>query len=68
VKSEQLQPKFGGMGKDTLWQIDDSIITGDLQAVQDSPTHVSIIPRVTMALERDEAPLAKTQKYWEKVD
>ena len=52
MKSEQLQPKFGGMGKDTLWQIDDSIITGDLQAVQDSPTHVSIIPRVTMALER----------------
>jgi hypothetical protein len=27
VKSEQLQPKFGGMGKDPLWQIDDSIIT-----------------------------------------
>ena len=25
------------MGKDPLWQIDDSIITGDLQAVQDSP-------------------------------
>jgi hypothetical protein len=37
VKSEQLQPKFGGMGKEPLWQIDDSIITGDLQAVQDSP-------------------------------
>jgi len=46
VKSEQLQPKFGGMGKAPLWQIDDSIITGDLQAVQDSPTHVSIMPRV----------------------
>ncbi|MFY7934262.1 MAG: hypothetical protein ACOVO7_16980 [Microcystis aeruginosa] len=60
--------KFGGMGKDPLWQIDDSIITGDLQAVQDSPTHVSIMPRVTMALERYEAALAKTQKYWEKVD
>ncbi|MGV2388485.1 MAG UNVERIFIED_CONTAM: hypothetical protein LVR29_09635 [Microcystis novacekii LVE1205-3] len=62
MKSEQLQPKFGGMGKDTLWQIDDSIITGDLQAVQDSPTHVSIIPRVTMALERDEAAIGKDPK------
>ena len=30
--------------------------------------HVSIMPRVTMALERDEAALAKTQKYWGKVE
>lgn len=60
--------KFGGMGKDFLWQIDDSMITGDLQAVQDSPTHVSIMPRVTMALEKYEAALANTQKYWERVD
>lgn len=29
---------FGGTGKDPLWQIDDSKITGDLEAVQDSPT------------------------------
>jgi hypothetical protein len=60
--------KFGGMGKDFLWQINDSMITGDLQAVQDSPTRVSIMPRVTMALEKYEAALANTQKYWEKVD
>ena len=60
--------KFGGNGKDFLWQIHDSIITGDLQAVQDSPTHVSIMPRVTMALEKYEAALANTQKYWERVD
>jgi hypothetical protein len=60
--------KFGGMGKDPLWQIDDSIITGDLQAVQDSQTHVSIMPRVTMALEKYEAALANTQKYWKRVD
>ena len=59
---------FGGTGKDPLWQIDDSHITGDLQAVQDSPTHVSIMPRVTMALEKYEAALANTQKYWERVD
>jgi hypothetical protein len=57
--------QFGGNGKDPLWQIDDSIITGDLQAVQDSPTHVSIMPRVTMALEKYESALANTQKYWE---
>ena len=49
--------KFGGYGKDPLWQIDDSNITGDLQAVQDSPTHVSISPRVTMSLERYELAL-----------
>ena len=60
--------QFGGNGKDPLWQIDDSMITGDLQAVQDSPTHVSIMPRVTMALEKYEAALANTQKYWERVD
>jgi hypothetical protein len=61
-------PRFGGIGKDPLWQIDDSIITGDLQAVQDSPTHVSIMPRVTMCLEKYEEALANTQKYWERVD
>jgi hypothetical protein len=60
--------QFGGNGKDPLWQIDDSMITGDLQAVQDSPTHVSIMPRVTMSLEKYEAALANTQKYWKSVD
>lgn len=60
--------QFGGMGKDPLWQIDDSIITGDLEAVQDSPTHVSIMPRVTMALEKYEAALANTQQYWQRVN
>ncbi|MDB9320716.1 hypothetical protein PN483_10325 [Nodularia spumigena CS-591/04] len=60
--------KFGGTGKDPLWQIDDSKITGDLQAVQDSPTHVSISPRATMSLEKYESALAKTQNDWERVD
>jgi hypothetical protein len=60
--------RFGGNSKDPLWQIDDSMIAGDLQAAQDSPTHVSIMPRVTMSLEKYEAALANTQKYWEKVD
>jgi hypothetical protein len=46
---------FGGMGKDPLWQIDDRKITGELEAVQDSPTHVSILPRATMLLEKYEA-------------
>lgn len=57
--------KFGGTGRDPLWQIDDSKITGDLKAVQDSPTHVSILPRVTMLLERYEAALAQAQNDWE---
>jgi hypothetical protein len=60
--------RFGGTGKDPLWQIDDNIITGDLQAIQDSPTHVSILPRVTMSLERYEVALANTQKHWERVN
>ena len=60
--------KFGGSGKDPLWQIDDRNIMGDLQAIQDSPTHVSILPRVTMSLERYEVALANTQNDWEKVD
>ncbi len=60
--------KFGGTGKDPLWQIDDSNITGDLQAVQDSPTHVSILPRATMSLEKYESALANTQNDWERVD
>ncbi|MBD2593796.1 hypothetical protein H6G74_05565 [Nostoc spongiaeforme FACHB-130] len=60
--------KFGGTGKDPLWQIDDSDITGDLQAIQDSPTHVSIVPRVTMSLERYELALANTKNYWQRVD
>jgi hypothetical protein len=60
--------QFGGNGKDPLWQIDDRIITGDLEPVQDSPTHVSIMPRVTMTLEKYETALANTQRYWERVD
>ncbi|OCQ89086.1 hypothetical protein BCD64_04670 [Nostoc sp. MBR 210] len=60
--------KFGGTGKDPLWQIDDSDITGDLQAIQDSPTHVSIVPRVTMSLERYELALENTKNYWQRVD
>ncbi|WP_438822844.1 hypothetical protein [Planktothrix pseudagardhii] len=49
-------------------QIDDKNIRGDLQAVQDSPTHISILPRVTMSLERYETALANTQNDWERVD
>ena len=61
-------PQFGGTGKDPLWQIDDSNIAGDLQAIQDSPTHVSILPRVTMSLERYESALANTQNDWERIE
>jgi hypothetical protein len=60
--------KFGGTGKDPIWQIDDKNIMEDLQAVQDSPTHVSILPRVTMSLEKYETALANTQNDWERVD
>jgi hypothetical protein len=60
-------PKFGGKGKDPLWQIDSRQITGELEAVQDSPTHVSILPKVTMLLEKYETALANTQNDWQKV-
>jgi hypothetical protein len=59
---------FGGSGKDPLWQIDDSKITGDLEAMQDSPTHVSILPSATMRLDKYEAALANTQNDWGKVE
>jgi hypothetical protein len=61
-------PAFGGRGQDPLWQIDTSKIGSDLEAVQDSPTHVSIIPRVTMLLEKYELALANTQDDWKKVN
>jgi hypothetical protein len=60
--------KWGGTSADVLWQIEDTYITGDLEAVQDSDTHVSIMPRITMGLERYEAAIAATQEYWETVD
>lgn len=60
--------KFSGTGKDPLWQIDDKNIMGDLEAVQDSPSHVSILPRSSMSLERYETALANTQNDWGKVD
>ncbi len=58
---------FGGTGRDPLWHIDDSHIGGDLEAVQDSDTHVSIMPRTAMLLENYEMALAETQNYWQKV-
>jgi hypothetical protein len=58
---------FGGIGRDPLWQIDSDKITGDLDAVQDSATHVSIIPRATMLLAQYEAALASTSDAWELV-
>ena len=62
------RPKaFGGTGKDPLWQIEDSKITVDLEAVEDSFTHVSIMPRTTMLLEKYKIALANTQNDWEKV-
>lgn len=60
--------EFGGTGRDPLWQIDESYITNDLEAVQDSETHVSIMPRTTMLLERYETALANTQDHWQKVN
>jgi hypothetical protein len=58
---------FGGVGRDPLWQIEDSQIGGDLEAVQDSATHVSIMPRVSMLLEKYETALTNTQNDWQKV-
>lgn len=58
---------FGGTGRDPLWQIEDAQITGDLEAVQDSSTHVSIMPKASMLLEKYEAALANTQNYWHRL-
>ena len=60
-------PEFGGTGKDPLWQLDDDQIVGDIEAVRDGDTHVSIMPRQTMLLEKYETALANTQKDWHPV-
>jgi hypothetical protein len=60
-------PAFGGIGRDPLWQIDRDKITGYLDAIRDSATHVSIMPRVTMLLAQSEAALASTSDAWELV-
>ena len=59
---------WGGTGRDLIWQIDSSYLDRDLEAVRDSPTHVSIMPRVTMLLAKYELALANTQKYWQRVE
>jgi hypothetical protein len=59
---------FGGTSRDPIWQIDSSYIAGDLEAVRDSPTHVSIMPRATMLLTKYELALANTQQYWQRVE
>ena len=62
------QIAWGGTGRDPIWQIDSSYLDRDLEAVRDSPTHVSIMPRVTMLLTKYELALANTQKYWQRVE
>lgn len=59
---------FGGTGREPLWQIDSDKIAGDLEAIQDGQTHVSIMPRATMLLERYESALANTQDDWQSVE
>jgi hypothetical protein len=67
---------WGGTGRDPIWQIDSSYLDSaeptlrerDLEAVRDSPTHVSIMPRATMLLAKYELALANTQKYWQRVE
>jgi hypothetical protein len=59
---------WGGTGRDPIWQIDSSYLDRDLEAVRDSPTHFSIMPRVTMLLTKYELALANTQKYWQRVE
>ena len=59
---------WGGTGRDLLWQIDSSYLDQDLEAVRDSLTHVSVMPRVTMLLAKYELALANTQKYWQRVE
>ena len=59
---------FGGISRDPIWQIDSSYIDGDLEAVRDSPTHISIMPRATMLFAKYELALANTQQYWYRVE
>ena len=57
---------WGGTGKDPVWEIDDSQVTGALKAVQDKPTHVTVAASHDMPLEDFKAALSKTQNNWNK--
>ena len=61
-------PKFGGTGRDPIWEIDSSFIKGDLKAIEDGGSHVSLVPRQTMLLARYEDALAQTRNNWIKVN
>ena len=58
---------YRGMAEENGKPKVDCQITEVLEAVQDSATHVSILPKATMLLEKYEAALASTQNDWQKV-
>jgi hypothetical protein len=57
---------WGGKGKDPVWEIDDSKVTGALKAFQDKPTHVTVAASQDMLLEDFKAALSNTQNNWQK--
>ena len=57
---------WGGTGKDPVWEIDDSKVTGALKAFQDKPTHVTVAASHDMPLEDFKAALSSTQNNWKK--
>lgn len=57
-------PKFGGTGKDPVWELDTSELGNDLKHVPDSPTHGTIQPSRTMSLGEYQKALASTKGKW----
>lgn len=59
--------KFGGTGKDPVWQIDTSDLGDDLKYVPDKPGHGTIQPARKMTLEKYKQALASLKNKFKKI-
>lgn len=62
----RLPHKFGGTGKDPVWEFDLNELPPSLKFRQDSMMHGLIEPANTMTLQQYEEALAQTRQSWRK--
>jgi hypothetical protein len=60
-------PRFGGIAKDPVWEMDEADLGPDLQFVADSLQHGTIQPMREMTIDDYQAALARTASNWRKV-
>ena len=61
-------PDFGGVGKDPVWQLDETELPSELKARQDKPDHAMIEPVAITSLAEYESALASTRTKWRLVE